>query len=424
MSSTGRSGSSDTERTNLAGEQGILAGASDPFMLEDTAPGDVIDVVEIVTVEEGADDTFDTGPTGFRWWYAPAIGLPVAVGAGAAIWYLTKGEEPYLNAWELVTRPVRTLTGQPKLTATTKKAVRRAGAANDTLRDKVSDALAGFDAAELAEKAGDLWDDARDSMTGLWDQITDRGTLDQARGTTEDARDAARRQIGKMIGNIAAAATALAIQQKTSDLADAAREKAKAARASAQGTARRVSGRNAVTPGKAALGLGLGNWLAQNRTQAKANDLKVAMTRLQRRGQWWQRRQQAQAQMNNLADTAGNLKDRARKQLAKQTTSAATKTAVKAAQVKTGRAARKARKRVLSPFRRVRAFAFAALVTAMVIYVRSWYSRRGSTAAGLDTGDMRETASGRMEPDTWPRFADLAPDAAAPTPMNAPTEPS
>lgn len=405
MSSAGRSGTSDTDRTNLQGEQGNLTGtptdmssapsASGPLMPGETAP-DQIEMVEIIAVDDDIDDTLDMGSPGFRWWYVPALGLPVAVGTGAAIWYLTKGAEPYQNAWELVTRPTRGLTGQPRLAATTRKAAKKASATSETLRDRVTDALSGFDAAELAEKASDLWDDARDSMVDLWDQLTDHDTLGQARDTAGNVRDATQRQIGKMAGNIAAAGTALALQKKASDLADTARAKAKAARDTAQGTARRVTNKNAVSSGTATRSLGKigmmgGAWLAKNRARAKVND---------------------------LSGTASDLKNRAKRQFAKQGASAASKATLKAVQVKGARAAKKTRKRVTSPFRRMGTFALAALTTALVIYVRSWYSRRSGAGA------MRETAGGRMEPDTWPRFAGRAPDTAATTAMNSPTEPS
>ena len=402
MSSAGRSGMSDTDHTNFPGGQGnptgtppdmsSAPGASGPFMPGEMAPDDQIEMVEIVEVEDGTEGL---GAGGFQWWYVPAIGMPAIVGAGAAIWYLTKGAEPYTNAWELVTRPVRTLTGQPTVTAKTKRAARRTGKTSDTLRDRMAGALAGFDASDLAEKASDLWDDARDSMVDLWDQITDRDTLNQARDTAGNARDAAQRQLGKLVGAVAAAGTALAIQQRVNSLANATREKAQAARDTAQGTTRRMRGGNAPSPRRVALGLGLtgGTWLARNRARAKARALKA----------------------------------NARQQHAKQGTSVAAKATTKAVKVKSQRAAKRARRNVTAPFRRMSTFAFAALVTAMVIYVRSWYMRRGSTdrlSDTADTGGVRETAGGRMEPDTWPQFSDRPADAAAPTAANAPTEPS
>ncbi|HLJ79933.1 MAG TPA: hypothetical protein VKT52_00520, partial [Ktedonobacterales bacterium] len=137
-----------------------------------------------------------------------------------------------------------------------------------------------------------------------------------------------------------------------------------------------------------------GAWLAKNRVQAKTSDLSDKARALQRRGRFWMARNRAQP------------------------------AAAKAAKARSTRAAKQTRQRVTSPVRRVGVFALAALVTAMVIYVRSWYSRRGGTAGEPASGDMRETASGRMEPDTWPRFEDRASDAAAPTATRSPTEPS
>jgi hypothetical protein len=386
MSSAGRSGMSDTDRINLAGGQGSMMGAprgmsstpgvGGPFMPGGgSAPEDQIEVVEIMTAADDADDTLDMGASAFHWWYVPAIGLPVAVGAGAAIWYLAKGQEPYRNARELMRRSIRNLPGQPGLTISKKKTARKARATSDTLRDRVTGALGGLDAAELTGKAGDLWDDARDSMIDLWDQITDRAPLNQARDTAGDTREAARRQLGRMAGNIAAAGAALALQKKASDLADATREKAKAVRA--QYPASRGKDKRTAMPGRLALILGM-TWLAKNR---------------------------------------------ARKQLGKPGPSATIGATMKAAQVKRVRAAKRARMRVTSPFRRMRTFAFAALVTAMVIYVRSWYTRQSGTTGGASAEDVRETAGGRLVPDTWPRFADGASSAPTATATNPPIKP-
>jgi len=377
MSSAGRSGMSgmsDTERTNLQGERANPTGVDGPLMPGDDAPIDQVEMVEIVEVMDGTDDAFAMGPTGFRWWYVPAIGLPLGIGTGAAIWYLAKGEEPYQNAWELVTRPVRNRTGHPTARARTKKAMRRASATSDTLRDRMAGALSGFDPTDLAERAGDLWEDARESRVELWDQITDRDLVSHTRGTAADARDKAQRQLGKMAGNIAAAGAAVAVQKKVNDLFGAAQDRTKATGASVRGRA----------------------WFARNSVQAKANDLAQS----------------------------------AKRQLAKQSAHTTAKSTAKAVKVKSGRAVNQTRRRVTSPFRRMGTFALAALITAMIIYIRSWYSRRTSTAGmpgaagGIGAEDMRQTAGGRMEPDTWPRFAGRAPDAAAPAATSSPTEPS
>jgi len=401
MSSAGRSSMSDTQRSNLPGDQVNPPGTSGPLMPGEAAPEEQIEVVEFVAMDDSSDDIFDnTAPGGFRWWYVPAIGVPVAVGTGAAIWYLAKGSKPYQNAWELATRSVRTLTGQPRVAATTKKARRKSRATPDTLRDKVTSTLSGLDATELTRKAGDLWDDARDSMVDLWDQVTDRDTISQARGAASDASDAARRQIGAMVGSIAAAGTALAIQKKAGDLAGAARERANAARATTRDTARRMVKTNVTRPARRALlGAGMkgGAWLVKNRARSKASDLtdsaRERAERIQRRGRFWMARNRAQS-------TA----------------------AVNAIRMRRANAAKQARTRISSSFRRTGTFALSALVTAMIIYVRSWYSRRGGPADSRDAGDVRETAGGRMVTGTWPRIRYRASDAAAPTTASSPVE--
>lgn len=254
----------------------------------------------------------------------------------------------------------------------------RASATSATLRGRVADVFSGFDATDLTEKAGGIWEDARDSMVDLWDQVTDPDRLGQARETADDARMAAQRQLGKIVGNIAAAAAALAVRKKINDLFNAAQEKTKANRATTRDAAQRARGRA---------------WFARNRTQGKVS----------------------------------GLTDSAKQQLAKQTASA------KAMKSRGARTAKKTSRRVTTPFRRVGTFALATLVTAMIIYVRSWYARRNRTTgmsggtmsvmSGIGTEDVRETASGRMEPDNWPRFADRMPDATAPRTTSSPTEP-
>lgn len=309
---------SETEHSNISSEESNLAGTSPDMASTAGAQGPLMaeemDVVEVVSVE--LEEGSATGNfSGFRWWYVPALGMPALIGTGAAAWYLTKGEEPFVNAWERVTRPARNVRKRPSLVDRTKKAAKSASAAGETLRARMSG----------------------------------------------------------MAGGLAAAGMALALQQKAGDIAEAIRERAAEARAAANSRARRSQRRGPP-------------WRVRNRAPLRANDMK------------------SQAQ---------DLMGRARGQLLQQGASATAKVATKAAQVKGSRAAKKTTKTVKRGFKRVRAFAFAMLVTAMVIYVRSWYTRQRDM-------DTRATASERMEPDTQSRVAGHPSNAAATTATNIP----
>jgi hypothetical protein len=69
-----------------------------------------------------------------------------------------------------------------------------------------------------------------------------------------------------------------------------------------------------------------------------------------------------------------------------------------AAGVKTRQAVRQTGKNVNSAWKRTRAFGFGLFVTAMVTYIAIWRRRMAER-------DMRETASGRLEPDREPTFS-------------------
>lgn len=373
MSSAGPSGMSDTERTNLPDEQtgptgmppdmSFAGSVRGPLMPTEDALEDPIEVIEMVTLDE---ETFnEEGAGGFRWWYVPVIGVPIAVGAGAAAWYFTKGRGPFVNAWELVTRPTRMLTKRQSLAArtrkATKKAMKTASASTGTLRGRMTGVLGAISAVELAEKAGDLWDDTRDSVTDLWDQVADSDIVGQARDTVENVRKSASRQLSG----------------RTSRLPFVVRGRTRS-------RARRTMRRLTVNPRELMPRMDLSRvpWLAGRRPAPKVESLTA----------------------------------RTGKQLAKLGAATATKTAFEATRARTARAARKRIKRVNSGIRRVQVFAFAMLVSAMVIYVRSWYARQRGT-------EMRETASGRLEPDTWPQFSEGSSGVTSAAP-NVPGAPS
>lgn len=368
MSSVGPGGMRDMERANRPDEQ--ARPPRGPLMPAEHASEDQEDQIEVIEMVTLEDEMFDETPAdGFRWWRVPVIGLPIAVGAGAAAWYFTKGRQPYLNAWELVTRPARTLTRRQSLAARTRKATRKATkrvmktatATTGTLRGRVADALGGISAAALAGRAGGLWDDTRESVTDLWEDVAESDLARQARGTVENVRKSTSRQLSGM----------------TSGLPILARPRGRV-------RGRRITGRLTAGPRELILRLNVRRapWFAPNRARSRVE----------------------------------SFRGRANKRIAKLGVATATRAAIETTRARTERAARKRIKRVNSGIKRARIFAFAMFVSAMVIYVRSWYTRQHNS-------EMRETASGRLEPDTWPRFSDV-PSGAAPTATNIPGSPS
>ena len=110
---------------------------------------------------------------------------------------------------------------------------------------------------------------------------------------------------------------------------------------------------------------------------------------------WWASRQ-AQSKFSTAQNRIADARARAQAKAAKVTA----KTSAKAtrATAKTSKAMSRAGKRVNDTYKRTRTFTFAMLVAAMVTYLRTWQQR-------LMEKQMRETASGRMVPDTYPTFA-------------------
>lgn len=363
MSSAGMSGTSGTGMDNPLNTGTNAAGM----------PDDTIEVVEIIEMSE--PDTTDTGlafeqdtldralgDTGFQWWYVPAIGLPVVVGAGAAIWYFTKGEQPFLDAYDLVTG--RNKTAQAK--STLRQGVKAARDTARSLPDQTED---------LRDRLADVWDDTRDAVLDWWDSMTDRDALEQVRGRASDATDTAKGQLAKVAAGLTAAGTSAVAKRKASDLAGTARDKVSDVRSQAGG-------------------LDLGGWLSG---LGAAGGSMLA-------------KNQAQDLKNKAKDRAGDLRDKAKGQLreakvkgtlagigGKGALSAAKVGAPVAAKAvvtkaKTEHAVKKTGRRVNRFWKETRAFTFGMLVTATVTYIRTWRAR-------LDEKNLRETAGGRMVRD-------------------------
>src|SRR5262249_36788454 len=96
MTPIGRSGTSDADMSNMLGEN---TGARPPNMARDALgePVDVAEVVRLETIEPTptsvrAQERTDA-PGRFRWWYVPAVALPVT-GAAAAVTLAVRRRRP------------------------------------------------------------------------------------------------------------------------------------------------------------------------------------------------------------------------------------------------------------------------------------------------------------------------------------------
>ena len=356
MSSAGTSGTSNTNWGNAANGPTGAGGA----------PDDTVEVIEVIEVDEPtmtADEALAAeqealeralGEGGFPWWYVPAIGLPVVVGAGAAIWYLTKGPQSFQDAYDLVTR-------QNTRKAQAQKAMRRGMRTARASAKNVSEST-----EDLRERLADVWDDARDSVLDWWDTMTDRDTLEQLRGRANDAAGSARDQFAKVAAGVATAGAVAAARQKAADLASS-------ARGTARSTTSNIQGSN----------FDLGNWLSGIGatgsswfTKSQAQELK----------------DKAQAQMRQAKVKGTLAKAGAKGAVPAVKVGAPVAAKAVVTKAKAEKAVKKTGRRANRFWGQTRAFTFGALVTATLTYIRIWRSR-------LDERNLRETAGGRMVRD-------------------------
>lgn len=364
---SGTSGTSDTERFNSLNDPANASGMAAGGM-----PDDDIEVVEIIETTEPVlspdaalafeQDMLDRTleDAGFRWWYVPAIGLPVVVGTGAAIWYFTKGPQSFQDAYDLVTG--RNKTAQAKRTA--RQGMRNVRQSAKNVSSQTED---------LRERLADLWDDARDQVLDWWDTMTDRDTLEQLRGRADEAAGAAQGQLAKAAAGLAAASATFAAKQKAGSMASAAR-----------GRTRQMRGRGFdFGDWLSGLGAASGSWRARNQAQDLKNRAMATAEDLRKRA----RGQVQQAQVKGALAGMGSKG-------AVTATKASAPVAAKAAvtKAKTQQAAKKSGRQANRAWKNTRAFTFGMLVTATLTYIRTWRSR-------LDERNLRETAGGRMVRD-------------------------
>ena len=347
MSSAGTSGTSNAETgANLNGT---------PLGMENVG-GETIETVEVIEVVETVNpyeysaEGGAGGLGGFRWWYVPAIALPIVAG-GAIFWYAKNGKQPFMDARDLLARKgsdfadlLQEQTGQLQ------------GKAGD-LKGKSAAAVGAVASAGVLDKIGDTLEDLRDSASDLMDRAKPRERVVAS---------------GKRTGaQVIQARRMMALDQAQARSAQA---RQKLAMKQAQGQAK--SKWNDFTDMMGNTGSAVTGWIAAQRIQDRAKSLQ-----------------------GKAADKAGDLKLQKKATVAKTAAKAgasvaAMKTSKAASQagMKASRAVQKSGKRARASWRRTRAFTFGMLVTAMATYVRLWRQR-------ITEKNTRETAGGRLVRD-------------------------
>jgi hypothetical protein len=348
MSSAGTSGTSDPGKANKpTGEKGATPGGAYAGM---HIPGDALDepveVIEVMTLEATGDAPEalagympELSGSGFRWWYVPAVALPVAAGVSIAAIALTRrrataqaqalAEAKYTNAllqWrDLIAS--RALQGM----AATRALAKQFPGTASTWQGKAGGALSsvGATSSSLVQQASDTTQATMNTLTDLW-----------------------RNRVLATLAALSASSATLAKQASDTS----------------KGTLDTLTG------------------LWQQDSKQPATSAKSI-----------------QAQANEWLASL-----RARRTVAAAASKASTTTASKAAQPasssakktrgKTTAAAKATSKRANSAWRQTRTFTFALLLGALITYFRVWRKR-------IMEREMRETASGRLEPDTEPQFS-------------------
>lgn len=369
MSSIGSGGASGADAGNIPDDlrRAAMNSQSDvtlPRGETDGGDGEPVEVVEVVTLETTAmpgdigglaGDSLDqiTDGGGFRWWYVPAVALPVAAGATAAVIIARRNRrQTPATVFSSLAQQGRDWMDTVRASDTTRKAsgaIQR-GAASvrasakslpdqaSTWRDATVDTLAGVASTDAARKAADrardTWDSVLDSVTSFWDE---RGIRAQK-----------------------------AVQEQPRGFASSLGSNLSDARDRLTGAIAGMTKRDTVSSPK-------------DKSSNKAKQAKAAAA---------QAKMQAARARDRAIRAARGTQPRA---LLKPVTSAAAVTGGK-----TSAAAKKTGKTVNSAWQRTRAFTFAMLVSAIVTYVRAWRMRR-------DEKELRETAGGRLVPADPPQ---------------------
>jgi hypothetical protein len=315
---------------------------------------DAVEVVEVVTLE-GSQSPFDQDlygtqtPSLFRWWYVPAVAVPIVAG-GALIWYLRKGQQPYKDFSALLGRQGNHVSGwvQDRFQATRQP---------PNVARKRAALAATAATAPIWDRAGDWLNDRLYDFEDLIDR-------DRARHLAATARDRARNQLKQATKTTKATTTVVATSNRWDDLRDLLADTGETVGDTVSEWWAGLRGTTAPTaPGKAHV----------RRDQVRGN-AKSASTKAA------------------LVAGAGKAAATAAKPVA------ATVSAVSGAKSSTARAAKQTGKSVNSAYKQTRTFTFAMLVAALYTYMRMWRQH-------INERTMRETANGRLEPDREPMFS-------------------
>lgn len=328
MSSAGLGGRSDADMMPEGAADETL---SDVNEFGEGEPIGMIEVVEIETDSEGLE-ALGLEPTTprFRWWYVPAAALPIAAGATAgAIWLAQRNRNQRgpvvmyrrlsrqgLGLLEQVRLRRRRTPWQRGLATVRESAVGLPEQAS-MLRDKSAAALAAIDMAALLEQTRDIWSNAADQMTSLWERNVPGGKKSARR-----ARKASKKATAAM------RAQAMQMRRQLIGLRRRGRVASRVAR---------VAGRSFVV-------------------QSRINQ--------------WIGRQQARGAL-----TTAGLKAMAPLASAARSTSIKAMAPLASAARSTSMSVRRTGRTVNSGFRQARAFGFGVLVAAMATYVRVWRAR-------------------------------------------------
>lgn len=417
MSSAGLSGTSDTDWTKTPGSDAMRDQEAIPEseaveealeQLEAQGEAEPIGYIEITEVETTEGGLEPEEASRFRWWYVPAVALPVAAGATAGAIWLSRRNRPPAGIYQRLALQGRGLLDQirPRRKARSplqqgitsmRESARGLPDQASALRDKSAEVLAAIDTAALLEQTRDIWSNALDQMSSLWERAIPgaKRTRRRARKAGLTPADMMRGQVVQMRRQVVRMRRRGAMARTAARMSSiAAMRAARVARRSfiMQNRINRWIGRQqerqrlAMAGGKAAgrsvLPLVSAAAITNKAAMRAARGARRSFIRsfiMQNRINRWIGRQQARQQLALAGGRAAAKAGRAAIPIAAAARSAS-------------KGMRRTRRSVNRGMKQARAFSFGVLVASIVTYVRVWQAR-------LNERELRETAGGRMVRD-------------------------
>lgn len=418
MSSAGLSGTSDTDRTRTPGndamrDQGATPeSAAEEEALEEaleemvargeTEPVGFIEITEVETTEGGLEPE----ESRFRWWYVPAIALPVAACATAgAIWLTRRNRRQPAGLYQRLALQGRGLLSQVPFRRKARSPwqqgidVMRESARGlpdqaSALREKSAEALAAIDTAALLAQTRDIWSNALDQMSSLWER-----TVPSARRTRRRARRRGMAPADMMRGQVVQMRRQLVRMRRRGAMANtAARMSSIAAMRAARLARRSLIMQNRINRWigrqQERQRLAMAGGRAAGRSVLPLASAAGVTNRMAMRAASVARRSfiRSMITQNRINRWIGRQQERQRLTMAGSRAAAKAVLPLAAAARSTSKGVRRTRRRVNRGFKQARAFSFGVLVASIVTYVRVWRAR-------LDERELRETAGGRMVRD-------------------------